>query len=353
MAVYFIAAGRSSNNRGKTLDRAHRVEDLTPHVPPHVAERLREAFPSGEGVYAWGGSDPRHRVVLGLAPGTYVVDIANADVKQVFQFAFGYRASDFFGPGDHRIQDHFDWDDHVDPEARRPYPLVYFLRAPRLTSRSDSAFFRDAFGRSANWLPGQELLSDEAVAEAMARVGAVTVEEFLGIEPPRLEPPSRSDPVREPLTPPYSSGAAALDSDPRGTQTGQGRGLTAPERRAVELHAMAIARAHFGSWDIRDVSGSESYDLLCLRGAEELRVEVKGTTGDGGSVLLTRNEVDHARDRYPHVALVVVSGIDLAGRGTGAPTASGGALRVFLPWDVDAAGGQLRAETYKLTLPPA
>ena len=82
-----------------------------------------------------------------------------------------------------------------------------------------------------------------------------------------------------------------------------------------------------------------------------LRVEEKGTTGAGGSVLLTRNEVAHARKHYPDVALFVLSGVTLEGRGTGAPQASGGEPRVFDPWDLND-GFDLRAETYRCGLPP-
>ena len=194
MAIYFIAAGDSSKNREKTLDRAHTVDELLPEVPPTVGRRLIDAFPSGDGVYAWGGSAPRHRSVLGLPQGTYVVDIANSDVKQVFRFAFAFEAPDS------RIQDHFDWDDHVAPEERRPYPIVYFLQGPQPTSRVQSQWFRRAFDFGhANWLPGQRLFSDREVVDAMERTSTSTVEEFLGLASaePRYTAPGGSGRVAE------------------------------------------------------------------------------------------------------------------------------------------------------------
>jgi hypothetical protein len=77
---------------------------------------------------------------------------------------------------------------------------------------------------------------------------------------------------------------------------------------------MEVAReclAANGCIHIDDVSLHESYDLRCELGGDDLHVEVKGTTSDGDRVLLTRNEVSHARDWYPRVALIVVSCIEL------------------------------------------
>lgn len=363
MGIYFIAAGNSSNNRDKTLDRSHRVEDIIDLVPPNVRHRLREAFPSGDGVYAWGGSDPRHQKVLTLPQDTYVVDIANADVKQVFRFAFGYRAAD------HQIQNYFVWDDHVPLEARRPYPLVYFLRNPLRTRRTEAQWFRRAFGIGyANWLPGQKLFSRREVQEAMARTKSTTVEAFLGL-PPILYPEGSesSEEVREPSgvieaplgSRPLQPEESSVDDEEEsvGAPTGQGRGLTGPERKAVERHAMALATAHYRKkgYEVQDVGATESFDLRCRRRrsefyTEELRVEVKGTTGDGASVLLTFNEVKHAKSRQTRVALFVVSRIQLVGRGTATPQATGGEERVLDPWDVQ--HGTLKVETYRYTLPP-
>ena len=132
--------------------------------------------------------------------------------------------------------------------------------------------------------------------------------------------------------------------------TGQGWGLSGPERKAVEMHAMRLARAHYEDkgYQVQDVSGNESYDLLCTNADDELRVEVKGTTGAGKSVFLTTNEVAHARDQYPNVALFVVSGVELRERDV-EPTASGGSVRVFEPWAID--DFTLKATQYSCQLP--
>lgn len=85
----------------------------------------------------------------------------------------------------------------------------------------------------------------------------------------------------------------------RSSATGQGRGLTARQRKAVEEFAMARALEHFKAlYDtVEDVHGREPFDLLCSNpGARSaLRVEVKGTTGDARTILVTSGEVNSAR----------------------------------------------------------
>lgn len=132
---------------------------------------------------------------------------------------------------------------------------------------------------------------------------------------------------------------------------GQGRGLTGPERRAVELHAMQLATAHLKSlgYSVSDVSAKQSFDLEATRGGEVLSVEVKGTTGTPSSILMTANEVALHQDRYPQNALVVVHDIGLV-RGA-EPTASGGTLEYRQPWALQAS--QIRPIAYEIKDPLA
>jgi hypothetical protein len=106
-----------------------------------------------------------------------------------------------------------------------------------------------------------------------------------------------------------------------------------PRRRAIEERAMAEATKYFRArgWTVRDVSGSRSYDLECTRGRQMLHVEVKGTTSRGHSILLTANEVAHARD-FPHTALFLLHSIRVS-RGN-PPRATGGQVRVIDPWRI-------------------
>jgi hypothetical protein len=117
---------------------------------------------------------------------------------------------------------------------------------------------------------------------------------------------------------------------------GQGRRMSPAARKAIELYAMDQAKAHYApTWvEVLDVSAQASYDLLCRRPGEELRVEVKGTTDDGSSVLLTRNEVERARKHFPHVALFVVANIECDDAGT--LDAAHARIFIYEPWWIGA-----------------
>jgi hypothetical protein len=132
---------------------------------------------------------------------------------------------------------------------------------------------------------------------------------------------------------------------------GQGRGLSAAQRRAVELRAVAVAgcRLEAEGWDVEDISAEKrGYDLHAERDGEERHVEVKGTTGSGASVLLTPNEVRHCRTNPAHTVLAVVSEIELSGEGD-SWEADGGSLRSFDRWKLD--DGMLEPRAYEWVLP--
>lgn len=128
-------------------------------------------------------------------------------------------------------------------------------------------------------------------------------------------------------------------------QGGQGFSTDSAMRRAVELHAMELTRAWLEQegWSVEDRSASESYDFLALRNGATLFVEVKGTTGDGSSIQLTRLEAEFALEHRAAMALAVVAGIRLA-RIDGKVEASGGVLAVRQPWAP--ALGSLRPISY-------
>lgn len=126
------------------------------------------------------------------------------------------------------------------------------------------------------------------------------------------------------------------------------RRMDAARNRAVEHRAMAAADHHFrrSGWCTKDVSLSKiGYDIRCRKGSKELHVEVKGVSGDGSTVNLTRNEVDHARKCNNIPVLYVLSEVDVEYRCGGTPIASGGNERVYCPWDVDQ-DGNLEAMNY-------
>lgn len=116
---------------------------------------------------------------------------------------------------------------------------------------------------------------------------------------------------------------------------GQGFQLDQEVKVAVEALAMNMATEFYGkTWDVEDVHGTKSYDLICRRGDEVKHVEVKGTTTGGAEVILTPNEVRHARE-YPCTALFVVSDITVERAEDGTVTAAGGKQHLYDPWRLD------------------
>jgi Domain of unknown function (DUF3883) len=108
---------------------------------------------------------------------------------------------------------------------------------------------------------------------------------------------------------------------------------------------MNVASEHYRSagWTVDDVSKYQSYDLHCRKDGLDLHVEVKGSTSSGDAVLLTKNEVEHART-FERVALVIVSDIQLE-PGDAGPIPSGGTKTVLEPWDITT--GTLRPISYQ------
>lgn len=106
---------------------------------------------------------------------------------------------------------------------------------------------------------------------------------------------------------------------------GQGLGLSKAERDQVEEWAMAAAERHYRGKRYKTQRRGRPFDLMCRRGKEELRVEVKGTTTAGVSVLVTIGEVKSARAHATD--LFVLSGIELTSQGP-----KGGRTRVISPW---------------------
>ena len=121
------------------------------------------------------------------------------------------------------------------------------------------------------------------------------------------------------------------------TRRRQGFGLSAVERKAVELRAMELAIQHLNNagYKCKDTSSTESYDLLATTAEATLKVEVKGTTSDFcDSVLMTKNEVSLHRNEKGATGLIIVSQIKLT-RHTTEPKASGGSVEALLGWDID------------------
>ena len=115
---------------------------------------------------------------------------------------------------------------------------------------------------------------------------------------------------------------------------GQGFSNDSKIRLIIENHAMRIAVDHFTSegWEVTDVHQRNPYDLDCTRGNKRLMVEVKGTTSDGAKILLTPNEVDHARSHPNEAALFICSNIVVSPTSRGSTSIQGGQVKFIHPW---------------------
>jgi hypothetical protein len=122
---------------------------------------------------------------------------------------------------------------------------------------------------------------------------------------------------------------------------GQGIGLSATDRAKVELHAMKVVEQHYRDAGYEVEIHGRPFDLLCRRGRKELRVEVKGTTGEGRSVLVTNGEVESAR--VHDTEMFIVSDIKLTSAG-----ACGGREQ-FFRWNPT--DDELQAKVFQYTVP--
>ena len=183
MGIYFIAAGKSSENRKKTLDISHSIQEISDFLSAYDLEKLGIDFPSGRGVYIWGANERSYNHLSSVKRGEYVVDIKNNEVVQVFIFCY------FFKTKDTKLQEFLGWDSEKPEKERRPYNYVYFLKSPHNTWIKEKTFFQKAFHVDKYWMKGQRYFSNEDVNEACRVTKSKTIEAFLGIEGslPRIE----------------------------------------------------------------------------------------------------------------------------------------------------------------------
>jgi len=149
---------------------------------------------------------------------------------------------------------------------------------------------------------------------------------------------------------------AAQEATERAAARARGQGFSSnPERnKAIEMHAMEAATVYFEDkgYTVTDTSAHKPYDLVARKEEELLYVEVKGTTGGGEQVNVTRGEVEHARSHQDQMALFILHNIEVKD-GEDGPVASGGRRRVLWPWYVDAGELVPISFTFKLQPKPA
>ena len=65
--------------------------------------------------------------------------------------------------------------------------------------------------------------------------------------------------------------------------------MSAECKKAVEKRSMTMARKHYEreGYHVEDTSANRPYDFECTKRGKVVRVEVKGTIGNGASVLVT------------------------------------------------------------------
>lgn len=183
--------------------------------------------------------------------------------------------------------------------------------------------FSKIYSRQA--IPDDDVLARDA-ERAVALLGELYRAQELGTAPDS-EPPELIEAAEamERISRPGSRSAGG----------GQGFGLNATERAAVEGRAMDVAMAWLaanGFVRIRDVHLTHSCDLLATRDGAEHSVEVKGTTSGLGKVILTANEVALHRRTHPANLLIVVHNIGLQELRT---QAVGGIVHVLDPFEID------------------
>lgn len=125
-------------------------------------------------------------------------------------------------------------------------------------------------------------------------------------------------------------------SRPSPTRRGQGFGLSAADRKAIELRAMEMATQWLLSqgYKVTDRSSNSPFDIEAVRDAETIKVEVKGTTADGqDQIFMTRNEVELHSAEVGKTGLILVSGIRLEKRGH-ETLGTGGNLSAEIGWDI-------------------
>ena len=78
---------------------------------------------------------------------------------------------------------------------------------------------------------------------------------------------------------------------------GQGRAVDAKLRKQIEDAAQDRLMRYYENlgWEVRDVRYTEPYDALATKGDTTRYLEAKGTMGSADTVIVTRNEVAHAR----------------------------------------------------------
>lgn len=131
-----------------------------------------------------------------------------------------------------------------------------------------------------------------------------------------------------------------------------GRYQDDPEKRKrTELFAVKRACEHYSKLGFSIVEKGKPYDLLCTRDELIVHVEVKGTTGNGSVVILTKNEVKDARDDSWRSDLFIVKNIVLTADGD-SWSPSGGDDVLYEAWVLDEEDLEASEFMYRVPIKP-
>jgi len=107
----------------------------------------------------------------------------------------------------------------------------------------------------------------------------------------------------------------STNKDRNNRKSAQGFIRDTKKKELIESHAMKEAYEYYSDlgYEVQDCSGLRNlgYDYRCTKGKEVIESEVKGTTTNGDSVLLTRNEVDNAKTTNHRADLFIVYAQDI------------------------------------------
>ena len=120
-------------------------------------------------------------------------------------------------------------------------------------------------------------------------------------------------------------------------RSGQGRQMDGRKRLGIDAWAMKKARLHYESlgYELKDTSKVAPFDYEAHKVGERRRVEVKGLSGEPGSVIVTAGEVKSARDANIRTDLVIVHNIVLVETVQGVFEGEGGIVHVVRDWSAE------------------
>lgn len=134
---------------------------------------------------------------------------------------------------------------------------------------------------------------------------------------------------------------------PPRTSPRQGWQLDKERRKKVEDAAQARLEQHFRNqrWDVKDVRYGNSYDATATKAGEPiLYLEAKGTETAGASVIVSRGEVNWARDHPGQCVLGILSDVRFLPSGEVDPNSG-----IFHVYDWNPGEGELAPREYDWT----